>query len=77
MTCNFRYKNQHALSFASITLGNNEPLRPNFIAYYTVAMNALDSVFVDLQTKVEHEQANTAIVSLLNTSLYTWTKLLP
>jgi hypothetical protein len=52
--------------------GNNEPLRPKLIAYYTVAMNALDSVSVDLQTKVGYEQANSAIVTLLNetTSYY-------
>jgi len=59
-------------SLASYTSTNYEPLRPKLIAYYTVAMNALDSVSVDLQTKVGYEQANTAVVSLLNetTSYY-------
>ena len=48
------------------TYSAKDPLRPKLIALYTVAMNALDSVTTDLQTKLGYEQANTAIVSLLN-----------
>ena len=44
----------------------NGPLRPKLIANYTVAMNALDSVTPELQSKVGFEQANTAIIEVLN-----------
>jgi hypothetical protein len=44
----------------------NGPLRPKLIANYTVAMNALDSVTTELQSKVGFEQANTAIIEILN-----------
>ena len=44
----------------------NGPLRPKLIANYTVAMNALDSVTPELQSKVGFEQANTAIIEILN-----------
>ena len=60
---------QHSQTQSSTPISLNsskEPLRPKLIAHYTVAMNALESVTTENQTKLGYEQANTAINSLLN-----------
>jgi len=62
---------QHSQMQSSTPISLNaskEPLRPKLIAHYTVAMNALESVTTENQTKLGYEQANTAINSLLNES---------
>jgi len=62
---------KHSSTPISINSGK-DPLRPKLIAYYTDAMNALESVTPDIQTKLGYEQANTAINALLDetTSYY-------